>query len=82
MMNLFDTVELMLSDDYKDRFRAEYMQTKYRYDRLHDMVVRYEAGTLDFKPTCSIELLKQQKSAMGQYLYSLEVRAQVEHIQL
>lgn len=82
MMNLCDTVEPMLSDDYKEWFRAEYMQTKYRYDRLHDMVVRYEAGTLDFKPTCSIELLKQQKSAMGQYLYSLEVRAQVEHIQL
>ncbi|MGN0773586.1 MAG: crAss001_48 related protein [Candidatus Ventricola sp.] len=82
MMNLRDTVEPMLSDDYKERFRAEYMQTKYRYDRLHDMVVRYEAGTLNFKPTCSIELLKQQKSAMGQYLYSLEVRAQVEHIQL
>ena len=82
MMNLCDTVEPMLSDDYKERFRAEYMQTKYRYDRLHDMVVRYEAGTLDFKPTCSIELLKQQKSAMGQYLYSLEVRAQVENIQL
>lgn len=82
MMNLCDTVEPMLSDDYKERFRAEYMQTKYRYDRLHDMVVRYEAGTLNFKPTCSIELLKQQKSAMGQYLYSLEVRAQVEHIQL
>lgn len=82
MMNLRDTVEPMLSDDYKERFRAEYMQTKYRYDRLHDMVVGYEAGTLDFKPTCSIDLLKQQKSAMGQYLYSLEVRAQVEHIQL
>lgn len=82
MMNLCDTVEPMLSNDYKERFRAEYMQTKYRYDRLHDMVVRYEAGTLNFKPTCSIELLKQQKSAMGQYLYSLEVRAQVEHIQL
>lgn len=82
MMNLCDTVEPMLSDDYKERFRAEYMQTKYRYNRLHDMVVRYEAGTLNFKPTCSIELLKQQKSAMGQYLYSLEVRAQVEHIQL
>lgn len=82
MMNLRDTVEPMLSDDYKERFRAEYMQTKYRYDRLHDMVVRYEAGTINFKPTCSIDLLKQQKSAMGQYLYSLEVRAQVEHIQL
>lgn len=82
MMNLHDTVELMLSADYKERFRAEYHQTKNRYDKLHAMVVKYDAGTLDFKPTCSIELLKQQKSAMGQYLYCLEVRAQIEHVDL
>ncbi|MBR3795969.1 MAG: hypothetical protein IKK34_08075 [Clostridia bacterium] len=82
MMNLHDTVEPMLSADYKERFRAEYHQTKNRYDKLHAMVVKYDAGTLDFKPTCSIELLKQQKSAMGQYLYCLEVRAQIEHVDL
>ena len=82
MMNLHDTVELMLSADYKERFRAEYHQTKNRYDKLHAMVVKYDAGTLDFKPTCSIELLKQQKSAMGQYLYCLEGRAQIEHVDL
>lgn len=82
MMNLHDTVEPMLSADYKERFRAEYHQTKNRYDKLHAMVVKYDAGTLDFKPTCSIELLKQQKAAMGQYLYCLEVRAQIEHVDL
>lgn len=81
-MELKDTIEMMQSADYKERFKAEYYQTKIRYEKLHRMVVRYEAGTLDFNPTCSIELLKDQKSAMGRYLYLLELRAQVEGIAL
>ena len=81
-MELSATIELMTSNDYKERLRAEYWQTKIRYNKLHDMVVKYEAGTLPFKPTCSIELLKQQKAAMGQYLYALEVRAAIEKITL
>lgn len=79
---LKDTVEMMNSSDYKDRFKAEYLQTKIRYNKLHILIVRYEAGTLDFDPDCSLELLKSQASAMGQYLYTLEVRAQVEKIDL
>lgn len=82
MIDLKDTTEIMLSDDYKDRFRAEYLQTKIRYEKLHKMVVRYEAGTLSFKPSCSIDLLKAQKKAMGEYLYCLELRAEIEHIDL
>ena len=81
-MELKDTVEMMNSADYKERFKAEYYQTKIRYNRLHKMVVKYEAGKLDFKPNCSLDLLKSQKSAMGQYLYALEVRAAVEGIEL
>lgn len=79
---LKDTVEMMNSSDYKERFKAEYLQTKIRYDKLHAMIVKYEAGTLDFDPDCSLELLKSQASTMGQYLYALEVRAQVEKIDL
>lgn len=81
-MELKDTIELMNSSDYKERFKAEYYQTKIRYEKLHETVIKYEAGTLTFEPTCSIELLKAQKSAMGQYLYNLEVRAQIEDIKL
>lgn len=82
MISINKTSELMLSGDYKYRFVAEYWQTKIRYDRLHAMVVKYEAGTLNFQPSCSLDLLKNQKSAMGQYLYALEVRAQIEGIDL
>lgn len=79
---LHDIIGLMCSKDYKDRFRAEYLQLKMRYNKLHTMVVKYEANKLEFKPSCDIELLKKQKAAMGNYLYCLEVRAQVEGIDL
>lgn len=81
-MELKDTAELMTSADYKERFKAEYAQTKIRYDKLHAMIVKYEAGTLNFEPTCPLELLKKQASAMGAYLFALEVRAQIEKIEL
>ena len=81
-IDFIDTVELMNSNDYRDRFKAEYYQTKIRYDKLHKTVIKYEANKLEFKPTCSIELLKRQLSHMGQYLYDLEVRAEIEDIEL
>ena len=82
MKDLKDTIDLMNSDDFKDRFKAEYYQTKIRYDKLHAMIVKYEAGTLSFTPNCSLELLKHQASMMSQYLYDLEVRAEIEKIEL
>ena len=81
-MELKDTVELMNSNDYKERFKAEYLQTKIRYDKLHKMTVKYEAGTLNFEPSCPLEILKEQKSYMGNYLRMLEIRAGIEKIDL
>jgi len=81
-MELKDTIEMMQSDDYKERFKAEYYQTQIRYEKLHAMTIKYEAGTLSFTPSCSLELLKEQKSHMGQYLHALEVRAEIEGIEL
>lgn len=80
-MELKDTTELMTSDDYKDRFRAEYWQTKIRYNKLHIMLVKYDAGTLTFEPS-NISLLREQAADMGKYLYMLEVRAELEKIEL
>ena len=77
-----DTVQGMLSADYKERFKAEYRQTKIRYEKLHKMLVRADAGKLEFKPTCPLNLLREQKAHMGRYLYCLEVRAQIEGIDL
>lgn len=81
-MELRDTIELMNSDDYKDRFRAEYYQTKIRYEKLHKMLIKADALTLSFTPLCSISLLKEQQKCMGEYLHTLEVRAEIEEIDL
>jgi hypothetical protein len=81
-MELKDTVDLMTSEDFKERFKAEYWQTKIRYEKLHKMVVKAEAGTLPFEPKCPLELFKEQKKYMGNYLYTLEVRAEIEGIDL
>lgn len=67
-------------EDYKVRMLAEYDQLKERYNKLHNMIVKYEAGTLSFEPSCSLELLKKQASAMGHYLYVLEVRGEIENV--
>lgn len=79
---LMDTVPLMDSDCYKLRFKAEYWQTKIRYQKLHHMLIQHQAGTLDFEPQCPISLLEQQKGYMGQYLKMLEIRAEIEGINL
>lgn len=68
--------------DWKERVQLEYKQLKERYDKLHNMIVKYEAGTLEFTPNCPIDLLKERAAAMGKYLYVLEVRAQIEGIDL
>ena len=81
-MTMKETATMMLDQDYKKRFVAEYWQTKNRYESLHRMTIKYEAGTLGFTPTCSLELLREQKAHMGNYLRVLEVRAELEHIDL
>ena len=81
-MDLKDTTSLMSSEDYKERFKAEYFQTKIRYEKLHKIIVKFAAGTLKFQPSCPIELLRNQKALMGNYLNILEIRAEIEGINL
>lgn len=81
-LELKDTVEGMLSEDYVERFRAEYYQLMIRYKKLEKMLIKLEAGTLDFEPTCPLEVLKDQLGWMEQYRYTLEVRAEIEGILL
>lgn len=81
-MELVETADMMNSPDYKERFKAEYWQIKIRWRKLHRMLVKYEAGTLDFEPSCSLELLKKQAFYMGSYIHILEIRAEVEGIEL
>lgn len=82
MTELKETIKMMKSEDYNERFYAEYWQTKIRYLKLHRMLIRGEAGTLDFEPKCTLELFKKQKAAMGEYLRILEIRAEIEGIDI
>lgn len=81
-MKLNETVELMNSSDYKERFRAEYLQLKIRMEGLSAMLKKYKAGTLNFTPSCSYDLLNAQFKAMDLYASYLEERAKIEDINL
>lgn len=81
-MELQDTIELMKSSDFKDRFRAEYYQLEIRTKKLAYMIAKYEAGTLGFIPKCSIEILNVQYELMRAYLRTLKDRAVIEGIEL
>lgn len=69
-------------DTWQERMQREYRETKERYEKLHRLVTKYEAGVLEFTPNCSIDLLKQQKRHMGEYLHDLEIRAEIEGVNL
>ena len=43
-MELKDTIKMMQSDDYKERFVAEYQQTKIRYEKLKAFNTKIEAS--------------------------------------
>lgn len=67
---------------YVSRMIAEYHELKDKYTKLHRMLIKHEAGTLDFEPTCPIELLEHQANVMGEYLHILEVRTEIENVEL
>ncbi len=81
-MELKETIELMQSDDYKDRFRAEYWQVHERYEKLSRMLSDYEVGELDYTPKTPIPLLRTQLNIMGTYSVLLYDRAKIEGIEL
>ena len=85
-MELKDTIEGMTSADYKERFKAEYYQTKIRYEKLKNFCNRIEVAELMCteppKHDCPLELLREQQRFMGMYLSELEKRAIIEGIDL
>lgn len=81
-MELKNTIKMMVSDDYKERFKAEYWQTKIRADKLHKMLVKLETGKLNFKPTCPKDILVKQLRMIDDYANLLELRASYENIDL
>ena len=81
-MELKDTVEMMSSEDYKERFKAEYYQVKIRYGKLKYMLERWDNEPLDFTPPCPRSTYDMQIRAMSDYIAVLEARAFMEGITL
>ena len=97
MKKLKDTIQDMTSDNYKDRFKAEYDQLKIRYVKLASLITHIEAAkevNLDYdmissgiifeepKHDCPLSLLKRQLRNMDDYLKTLGLRAAIENIPL
>lgn len=86
ILELKETVELMNSEDYKERFVAEYHQVEIRYEKLKNFCNKIEVeemlGKEVTKHDCPLELLREQQKYMGLYLSVLEKRALIENIVL
>lgn len=81
-MDLKDTVKLMESDKYWQRFQAETLQLRIRIEKLAAMLEKWDRGALDFAPVCPRTLLEKQLRAMRRYLEALEERAEIEGIEV
>lgn len=81
-MKLNETVEMMNSEDYKERFKAEYAQLVIRYNGLKAMLEKWDNGTLEFEPTCPRSTYNIQVKAMTDYIAVLEARAVMEGVVL
>jgi hypothetical protein len=93
MSKLNKTIPLMESGDYRQRFIAEYWQTRIRYEKLRAFNRRIEAAlrTAHCDPSVRVEmpkhdcpdiLLIDQEDTMLRYLNLLEERAIIEKIDL
>lgn len=81
-MELRDTVVMMESADYKERFKAEYYQNVIRYEKLKAMLDKWDRGVLGFNPMCPRSTYNMQIKAMTDYIAVLEARAVMEGIKL
>jgi mRNA deadenylase 3'-5' endonuclease subunit Ccr4 len=62
---LEETVDLMLSADYKERFIAEYRQTKIRYERLKRYNNQIEAAQIQKSRGCQVNWANLIGAAFG-----------------
>ena len=82
-LELKGTVEDMVSDDHRRRFRAEYEQARIRARRLSATLADRKAGLdMGYRPACPYDLLHRQLVHMEDYLGDLRARARVEGISL
>ena len=83
------------AEDWKGRLKAEYAQTKERYEKLKAWNNKQEVSRhTAYKPVCNEddakeqvigeyreELMRRQQGAMGEYLHFMELRASLDGIE-
>ena len=82
---LRETGVLMNSNDYKERFVAEYRQLQIRYNALSNMCQKWDNEGIEglgFTPSCPREIYNYQLLAMKQYIDILRIRSKIEQINL
>lgn len=72
----------MMSEDYKERFKAEYKQLTIWIEGLKGMLKKWDEGTLSFEPTCPRSIYDLQLEGMTDYMAVLEARAVMENVDL
>ena len=81
-MKIQDTIKMMTSEDFKERFRAEYFQLVNRIEKFSITLDGYRKNTLKFIPKCTLKLLDGQMNTMIMYRTHLEESAKIEGISL
>jgi hypothetical protein len=80
---LKDTVEMMNSSDWQERFKAEFFQLKIRLEKLNETIHRLNCGDLnpnDFD--CPVVFLENQARGMRIYLDAMMARVTSQKIDL
>lgn len=78
---LVDTVGLMLSEDYVDRFKAEYWQTMIRYEELNEVLTISDSKEMEKLNTHKM-ILEEKRTHMKDYLIDMETIARLKGIDL
>ena len=75
-------------EEWKERLKTEYAQTKERYEKLKAYNNKKEVEghltdcVMKQEEYYNNQLMKEQQAAMGEYLHILELRAELAHIEL
>lgn len=86
-MSLKDTVDLMLSGDYKERLKAESIQLKIRIQKLDKYIAELEnqhkRAEAEYKKKARLlEHFKEQRTAMENYSELLDKQLYEERIEI
>lgn len=86
-MSLKDTVDLMLSGDYKERLKAEFIQLNIRIQKLDKYLAELENQHKRAEAECKekarlLAHFKEQRSAMENYSQLLDQQLYEERIEI